>query len=109
MPKSDILAVRTISESLWLIDIVAGLLMRQPGPAAAKFSRDGYLVVVGDFLQIEVGQPLKIRPYPVWNGTFAPLESTPIVSIEPRPEEDPLTWPVYPGDEYNYFGDPELG
>lgn len=108
MPKSDVLAVRTASESLWLIDIVAGLLMRQPGPGAAKFSRDGYLVVVGDFLQVEPGLPMIIRPYPVWNGTFAPLESTPVVTIEPRLEEDPLTWPVYPGDEEKYFGDSEL-
>jgi hypothetical protein len=108
MPKSDVLAVRTASGSLYLIDLVAGFLLRQPGLGAATFARDRYLVVVGDFLQVEPGLPMIMRPYPVWNGTFAPLESTPVVSIEPRPDEDPLTWPVYPGDRQKYFGDPEL-
>lgn len=105
MNHSDVYEVTTASGSRWLIDIVSGLLMRQPGPGADTYARDGYIVIVGDFLQVEVGLPLLIRPYPGRNDHFAPLESTPVESMELKADEDPMTWPIHPADRGAFWND----
>lgn len=106
MIRPEVYEVHTASGSRYLVDIVSGLLMRQPGPQGHAYTRDGYLVVVGDILQIELGAPLKIRPYPGrWDSAVIPLETTPIISLQLLTVEDPMTWPIHPEDKGKHFGD----